>query len=102
MSGELAVFSIGVVLLLITGLYCIVMTKNLVRAVIGLVLMTKSVTLLLIIAGALAQQSALAQAIVITVIIIEVVVVTVAVGIILRLYQHNRSLDAALLRNLKG
>jgi multisubunit Na+/H+ antiporter MnhC subunit len=102
MSGELAVFGIGVVLLLIIGLYCIVMTKNLVRAVIGLVLMTKSVTLLLILAGALAQQSALAQAIVITVIIIEVVVVTVAVGIILRLYQHNRSLDAALLRNLKG
>ena len=102
MSGELAVFSIGVVLLLITGLYCIVMTKNLVRAVIGLVLMTKSVTLLLIIAGTLAKQSALAQAMVITVIIIEVVVVTVAVGIILRLYQHNRSLDATLLRNLKG
>ena len=51
MSGALAVFSIGVVLLLITGLYCVVVTKNLVRAVIGLVLMTKSVTLLLIIAG---------------------------------------------------
>jgi multisubunit Na+/H+ antiporter MnhC subunit len=102
MSGELAVFGIGVVLLLITGLYCIIMARNLVRAVIGLVLMTKSVTLLLIIAGSLAKQSALAQAMVITVIVVEVVVVTVAVGIILRLYQHNRSLDAALLRNLKG
>ncbi len=102
MSGELAVFGIGVVLLLIIGLYCIVMTRNLIRAVIGLVLLTKSATLLLIIAGSLAKQSALAQALVITVIIVEVVVVTVAVGIILRLYQHNRSLDAALLRNLKG
>lgn len=102
MSDELAVFGIGVVLLLITGLYCTIMARNIVRAVIGLVLMTKSVTLLLIIAGSLAKQSALAQAMVITVIIIEVVVVTVAVGIILRLYQHNRSLDAALLRNLKG
>jgi multisubunit Na+/H+ antiporter MnhC subunit len=102
MSGELAVFGIGVVLLLIIGLYCIVMTRNLIRAVVGLVLLTKSVTLLLIVAGTLAKQSALAQAMVITVIIVEVVVVTVAVGIILRLYQHNRSLDATLLRNLKG
>ncbi len=102
MSGELAVFGIGVVLLLIIGLYCVVMTRNLIRAVVGLALLTKSVTLLLIIAGNMAKQTALAQALVITVIIVEVVVITVAVGIILRLYQHNKSLDATLLRNLKG
>jgi multisubunit Na+/H+ antiporter MnhC subunit len=102
MNGELAVFGIGVVLLLIIGLYCVLMTRNLIRAVIGLVLMTKSITLLLVIAGSMAGQIALAQAMVITVIIVEVVVITVAVGIILRLYQHNGSLDATLLRNLKG
>jgi multisubunit Na+/H+ antiporter MnhC subunit len=102
MSGELAVFGIGVVLLLIIGLYCVILTRNLVRAVVGLVLLTKSVTLLLIIAGSMTKQIALAQAMVITVIIVEVVVISVAVGIILRLYQHNHSLDTTLLRNLKG
>ena len=98
----LAVFGIGVVLLLIIGLYCVVATRNLVRAVIGLVLLTKSATLLLILAGNLVGQVGLAQALVITIIILEVVVLTVAVGIILRLYQHNVSLDSTLLRNLKG
>ena len=106
MNGEptqlFAVLGIGAVLILVIGLYCVIATRNLIRAVIGLVLMTKSVTLWLIIAGNMVGQTALAQALVITVIILEVVVLTVAVGIILRLYQHNRSLDATLLRNLKG
>ena len=106
MSSEaaqlLAVFGIGVVLLLIIGLYCVVATRNLVRAVIGLVLLTKSATLLLILAGNLVGQIGLAQALVITIIILEVVVLSVAIGIILRLYQHNVSLDSTLLRNLKG
>jgi multisubunit Na+/H+ antiporter MnhC subunit len=102
MSGELAVFGIAIILLLIIGLYCVIMTRNLVRAVVGLVLLTKSVTLLLILAGTMAKQLALAQAMVITVIIVEVVVITVAVGIILRLYQHNKSLDTTLLQNLRG
>ena len=102
MSPELTIFAIAAALLLIIGLYCMVATRNLIRAVIGLVLLTKSVTLLLIIAGNRVQQTALAQALVITVIVVEVVVITVAVGIILRLYQHNRSLDTTMLRNLKG
>ena len=102
MNEMLAVFAVGAALLLVIGLYCVLMTQNLIRAVIGLVLMTKSVTLLLIIVGSLARQLATTQALVITIIIVEVVVITVAVGLILRLYQHNRSLDATLLRNLKG
>ena len=98
----LTIFGIGAVLLLIIGLYCVIATRNLIRAVIGLVLLTKSVTLLLIVAGNSVRQTALAQVLVITVIVVEVVVITVAVGIILRLYQQNRSLDTTLLRNLKG
>ena len=44
-------FSIGAVLLLITGFYCLIMTYNLVRALIGLEILTKSVTLFIILAG---------------------------------------------------
>jgi len=95
-------FGIGAVLLMITGLYSLIGTRNLIRSVIGVVLLTKSATLLLVIAGHAARQTPLAQALVITVIIVEVVVVSVAVGIILRLYQHHQSVDAALIRNLKG
>ena len=101
-SQLFAIFGIAAVLILLIGLYCVIATRNLIRAVIGLVLLTKSVTLLLIIAGNMVGKTALAQALVITVIVVEVVVISVAVGIILRLYQHNRSLDTTMLRNLKG
>jgi multisubunit Na+/H+ antiporter MnhC subunit len=98
----LAIYGIGVILLAIIGLYCVVATRNLIRAIIGLVLLTKSVTLLLIVAGNQVGQIGLVQALVITVIILEVVVLTIAVGIVLSLYRHNLSLDSTLLRNLKG
>ena len=38
---------------------------------------------------------ALAQALAITLIVIEVVVIVVAVGIVLCVYRHNKSVDAA-------
>ena len=41
-------FGIGVVLMLIVGFYCLLTTRNLIRALIGLELLTKGVTLLLI------------------------------------------------------
>lgn len=96
------VFGFGVVLVLITGIYCIVTTRNLIRTLIGLELMTKSVTLLLIVAGHLAGRIAVAQSLAITLIVVEVAVIVVAVGIVLNLYWHNNSLDTARLRNLKG
>jgi multisubunit Na+/H+ antiporter MnhC subunit len=98
----LVIYGIGVILLAIIGLYCVVATRNLIRAIIGLVLLTKSVTLLLIVAGNQIGQIGLVQALVITVIILEVVVLTIAVGIVLSLYRHNLSLDSALLRKLRG
>jgi multisubunit Na+/H+ antiporter MnhC subunit len=92
----------AVALLFLVGLYCLIASRNLVRAVIGMVLMTKACTMLLVVAGNLTGRIALAQALVITAIIVEVVVVAVAVAIVLHIYQHNKSLDTTLLRNLKG
>jgi multisubunit Na+/H+ antiporter MnhC subunit len=95
-------FSIGAVLLLITGFYCLIMTYNLVRALIGLEILTKSVTLFIILAGYVTGRMALAQALAITLIVIEVVVIAVAVGIVLCVYKNIKSIDGRLLRNIKG
>ena len=95
-------FSIGAILLLITGFYCLIVTYNLVRALIGLEILTKSVTLFIILAGYITDRMALAQALAITLIVIEVVVIAVAVGIVLCVYKHSKSIDARLLRNIKG
>jgi len=95
-------FSVGAALVLIAGFYCLIATYNLVRALIGLELLTKSATLFIILAGYVTGRTGLAQALAITLIIIEVVVIAVAVGIVLCVYKHNKSIDNRLIRNIKG
>lgn len=91
-----------IIMLFIAGLYCILVTRNLMRVLIGLELLTKAVTLLLIVAGYVTGRMALAQAVVITLIVIEVVVIAVMAGVILSIYRHTGSLDASNLKSLKG
>jgi multisubunit Na+/H+ antiporter MnhC subunit len=95
-------FSTAAALVLICGFYYMIVTYNLVRALIGLELLTKSATLFIILAGYATGRTGLAQALAITLIVIEVVVIAVAVGIVLCVFQHNKSIDARLLRNIKG
>ena len=94
--------SIAGILVFIIGIYGLLVTFNLIRAIIGLELLTKSVTLFLILAGYVTGQTGLAQALAITLIVIEVVVIAVAVGIVLCVFRHNRTIDAQLRRNIKG
>ena len=106
MNGETAqlytYFVIGVALTLIVGLYSLVTTRNLIRVLIALEVLIKAVTLLIIASGYAAGQIALAQALAITLIIIEVAVIVVAVGVVLCLFRHHKSVDATLIRNIKG
>lgn len=89
-------------LLFICGFYCILVTRNLIRTLIGLELLIKAVTLLLIAAGYITNQTALMQSLVVTMIVIEVVVIAIAGGLILRVYKHTETLDTKNLRRLKG
>ena len=91
-----------VVLLFVCGLYCILVTRNLIRAIIGLELLIKAVTLLIIVVGYVTGRTALTQALVITIIVIEVIVATVAGGTALRVFRHNDNLDARQLKKLQG
>ena len=103
MSGELlGVYIAGVVLTAVAGLYYVLVTTNLIRAIIGLELVTKGVTLALVLAGHLTGRTGLAQSLAITLIVVEVVVIVVAVGIVLVAHKRNGSVDARLLRAVKG
>lgn len=95
-------FGIFIAMLFIIGLYCVLATFNLVRALIGLELLIKAVTLLLVVVGYISNNLALTQALVITLIVIEVVVMAVAMGVVLGIHSHNSSLDLRKLKNLKG
>jgi NADH:ubiquinone oxidoreductase subunit K len=87
---------------LVVGFYSLITTRNLLRALIGVEILMKATTLLIIVTGYVSGQVALAQALAITLIIIEVAVIAVAVGVVLCIYRHNKSLDATFFTNLKG
>jgi NADH:ubiquinone oxidoreductase subunit K len=106
MNGNTAqlirVMAIFIPLLFITGFYCIIVTRNLIRAMIGLEILTKGVTLLLVVAGYLTGRTAFSQACVIILITLEAVVLAVAAGIIVNVFRHTDSLDTRNLENLRG
>jgi multisubunit Na+/H+ antiporter MnhC subunit len=95
-------FFIFFVLLLIEGFYCIIMTYNLLRVLIGLEILIKAATLFIIAAGYLSGRMALAQTLVITIIVVEVVIVVVAAGIIVGFHDKYDSLNVRNARSLKG
>jgi NADH:ubiquinone oxidoreductase subunit K len=101
--GQTFTISLGfAVLLFITGLYCILLTTNMIRMFIGIEILMKAVTLLIIAAGYAAGRTGLAQSVVITFIFVETVIMVVAGGIVLGLFRHTKTLDLKKLRNLKG
>jgi len=103
MSGELiTLYMTAIVLVAAAGLYYLLVTTSLIRAVIGLELVTKSITLGLILAGRLTGKVGLGQALAITLIVVEVVVLVVAVGLILLAHQHTNKVDTRGLRSIKG
>lgn len=106
MSGNLwqvfLMFGFFIVLTFVCGLYCILVTRNMIRAIIGIELLIKAVTLLIIVAGYVTGRTAVTQAMVITIIVIEVVIAAIAGGIALRVFRYNNSLDVRELKRLKG
>ncbi len=82
-----------VVLLYVIGFYYLITTRNLIRILIALEVLTKGVTLTLIVVGKMTGQIATAQSMVITLIIIEVVILAIAAGIIIGVVRHTGSLD---------
>jgi multisubunit Na+/H+ antiporter MnhC subunit len=93
---------ITIALMLFAGFYCLLFSRNLIRLLIALEVLTKGVTLLLILAGSANGDLATVQSFVITLIIIEVVIMVVAAGIVLGVFRHTGSLDVRKIRNLKG
>ncbi|MDD4954203.1 MAG: NADH-quinone oxidoreductase subunit K [Candidatus Omnitrophica bacterium] len=95
-------FIIFIALIFIAGVYCILASFNLIRVLVGLEILIKAATLLIILAGYLCGCTALSQAIVITLIVIEIVVMVVAGGVAFWAFQYNKTIDPRRLSNLRG
>lgn len=94
--------SIVSILVFVVGAYCLIATHNLIRALIGIEILIKGVTLFLILVGHVTGNIALTQALVITLIVIEVALMVVAGCLVLNIFRHNQTIDTRELRNLKG
>lgn len=103
MNAELLnVYLAAIVLVGMAGLYYLLVTTSLIRAIIGLELITKAVTVGLALAGRLTGKMGIAQSLIITLIVVEVVIMVVAVGLILVGHRHTGQVDVRSLRNIKG
>ncbi len=98
----LRIFIPFIILLLIIGFYYILATRNLIRILLGVEIITKAALLAIIVAGYVTNNIPLAQSLAIIMIIIEVFVVAIAAGIIIQIYKRTGSLNARNIRNLRG
>ncbi|MFC1501477.1 NADH-quinone oxidoreductase subunit NuoK [Elusimicrobiota bacterium] len=89
-------------LLLVIGIYCIVATRNLIRTLIGIEILAKAITLLVILVGYITNNLALAQEMIITFIVVEVVLMVAAAGVVINIFNKTKSLDVRNIRELKG
>lgn len=102
MSNYFGVDLITVILVICTGLYTLLLAKNMIRMLIGFELMTKGVTLAFISAGNANGKITLSQTLVITMIVVEVVSIATALAIVMLIQKKNHSLNIRKLTNLKG
>ncbi len=84
------------------GLYCLLTMRNLIKLFIGIEIIGKGVSLILLSTGWARQSIFLAQSLVVTYIVIEVSLVATALAVIINLYRVNQSLDIRMLTRLKG
>jgi NADH:ubiquinone oxidoreductase subunit K len=102
MSLIYTLFLIGAALLIAIGVYGIVVTRNLMRILLSVEILTKAVTLMMIAAGYETGKMGVAQSFVITIIVIEVMLLVIATGILFGAYKNNGSLMTDHLNNLRG
>ena len=90
------------ILLFVIGAYSLLLTRNLLRILIGMEVLTKGVTLLLVAAGYLTGRTNIIQPVIITMIVVEVVIIAVAAGVVIAAYRENGTISIRELCNLKG
>jgi NADH:ubiquinone oxidoreductase subunit K len=84
------------------GLYCLLTSRNMVKILIGLEVMAKSVVVALATAGYARGTTYFSQSLLITFIVIEVSLVAVALALVINSYRNTESLDIRQLTKLRG
>ncbi|MCL1816449.1 MAG: NADH-quinone oxidoreductase subunit K [Clostridiales bacterium] len=93
---------VAALLLILSGMFCLMRTRHIIRIILGIEVAMKAITLLLIYAGNVSDRMALAQSFVVTMIVAEVVVAVVAAGIAVNVFRRYGSMDLDNLTKLRG
>ncbi|MBP9040161.1 MAG: NADH-quinone oxidoreductase subunit K [Anaerolineaceae bacterium] len=83
------------------GLYCLLITRNLIKVVIALQLIVKGAVLAFILAGNMTGQLNLAQSMALTVIVADTIVAVVGLALAVQIRLKTGSLDIKSLSSLK-
>ena len=88
--------------LLVVGLYALLTMRNVIKLFIGIEVISKAVSLVLLSTGFAKKNILLAQSLVITFIVIEVSLVATALALIINITRRTKSLDVRKLTKLRG
>lgn len=91
----------GIIILLAIGLYGLLVSRNLIKIIIALQVMTKSAILALIVAGEAAGRINLSQSIALTVIVVDTIVAVIALALIVQIKRRTGHIDTGELANLR-
>ncbi len=100
-EAVLGLFFAGFLVFLV-GVYLLLSYRNLLRLVLGVEVLAKGVTLVLLGAGAHLGMTALVQSLIVTFIIVETILAAVMLAIIVVCHRTNQSLDVRVLSRLRG
>lgn len=91
----------AIVGLLAIGLYAVLITRNLIKVVIGLQLLVKGAMLAMIAAGQLAGQPEVGESMALTVIVADTIVAVVGMALAVQIRRHFGTLDVKALSTLR-
>jgi NADH-quinone oxidoreductase subunit K len=102
MTEELIALLLCGGLVFMLGIYILLSHRNLLRLIIGVEVMAKGVTLVLLAAGVARQGIAVIQSLLVTFIIVETILAAVMLALAVIVDRIYGSLDIKLLSRLKG
>ena len=84
-----------------SGLYCLLITRNLIKVIIGLQLLVKGVVLAFILAGSVTGEMNTAQTLALTVIVADTITAVVGLALAVQIRLKTGNLDIKSLSSLK-
>jgi len=91
-----------IVVLFFIGAYCMIVSRNIIKQIIGLEIISKSALIAIISSGALTNNINLAQALIIVIILVEAVIIATGLALVVKNYRINGSIDIEKIMNMKG